>query len=180
MLIGISGYAGAGKSEAAKILWKKADLEDEKVVILKFASGLKNMLASLGLTRDEIEGSLKEKPRTLLSGKTPRFAMQTLGTEWGRKIMGEDFWVNLWIEKAHDYLEEGYVVIVDDVRFDNELKAIFNLGGHVLRINGVTACGTGATHESERLPQDPRIVDVYNSYDEDFKTNVLNAVQALG
>jgi len=178
MLIGLSGYAGAGKSEAAKILYEDAVAEDQKVVILKFAAGLKNMLAAIGLTRDEIEGSLKERPRAMLSGHTPRFAMQTLGTEWGRKIMGEDFWVNLWEAKVHDYLEEEYLVIADDVRFDNELQSIYRLGGHVMRINGVTACGTG-THESERLPQDPRIIDVYNTYDESFQDNVRGALRAV-
>ncbi len=49
-------------------------------------------------TEDKIEGSLKAKPCSLLAGKTPRHAMQTLGTEWGRNCIGDGFWINLWRE----------------------------------------------------------------------------------
>jgi len=63
-------------------------------------------------------------------GKSPRQLMQTLGTEWGRQLIGEDVWVNIMrnrIQREADELERkkdynGLVVIIPDVRFDNEVK----------------------------------------------------------
>ena len=48
------------------------------------------MLYQLGLGEAHIEGALKEVPCELLGGKTPRYAMQTLGTEWGRDTDQQD------------------------------------------------------------------------------------------
>jgi len=45
--------------------------------------------------------------------------LQILGTEWGRKTRGEDFWVDMLKKRipCADY------VIIDDCRFPNELHA---------------------------------------------------------
>jgi hypothetical protein len=57
---------------------------------VRFAGPLKAMMAALGCTNAEIDGDRKEVPCDLLGGKSPRWAMQTLGTEWGRKLIGDD------------------------------------------------------------------------------------------
>src|SRR5438552_1596949 len=88
------------------------------------------MMFALGLSNAEIEGHLKEKPSELLCGKTPRWAMQSIGTEWGRNLIGGEIWVNAWKRAI-----EGYpLVVVDDVRFPNEAQAIKDAGGLLLRV----------------------------------------------
>jgi hypothetical protein len=119
---------------------------------MKFASPLKDMLRAIGLTDQHIEGDLKEVPCDLLCGQTPRFAMLTLGTEWGRDTIGGDFWINIAAHRIATALAAGMSVVVDDVRFDNEADLIRRLGGVVLGLerdnvlaidhkseNGVTA-----------------------------------------
>lgn len=128
-LIGLAGYKGSGKSLASQYLFRKHEF-----INVKFAEGLKDMLRGLGLDNRHIEGELKEEPTALLNGKTPRFAMQTLGEEWGRQHFGDDFWINLWRQKVNSRLIRGINVVCDDVRYPNEVKAIHELGGVVWRI----------------------------------------------
>ncbi len=129
-VIGLTGYAGSGKTTAAKHL-----VETHGFVTVKFAGPLKAMMRALGLGEREIEGDLKEVSHRLLAGRTPRHAMQTLGTEWGRQQFGDDFWVNLAREVALDVIDQGGHVVIDDVRFPNEAAAVRQMGGRVIRIH---------------------------------------------
>jgi hypothetical protein len=131
MLLALSGLAGAGKSTAAKHLSAVHGF-----TLVKFAGPLKRMLRSIGLSEEEIEGGKKEVPSSLLCGKSPRHAMQTLGTEWGRDLIGPDFWVNLWEFTTCEVLSEGGKVVVDDCRFPNEAEMVRKLGGKIVTIQG--------------------------------------------
>jgi hypothetical protein len=93
------------------------------------------MLRAIGLDDRHIEGDLKEKPCDLLAGQTPRHAMQTLGTEWGRQCIAPDLWVALCRREIALCLAQGESVVVDDVRFENEAAVIRALGGCVLSID---------------------------------------------
>lgn len=143
MVIALTGLMNAGKSTVADYLVTR-----HHFVHLKFAHGLKSMLRTLGLTEDEIEGARKELPCDKLNGRSPRYAMQTLGTEWGRVCMGQDFWVNLLVQKVQRFFVHERVVI-DDCRFPNEARAVQqDLGGKVWRIS--RGVGTVASmHASE-------------------------------
>jgi len=130
-IIALVGNAGAGKSTVADYL-----MREHGYVLIKFAGPLKAMLRAIGLDDEEIEGSRKEQPCDLLCGKTPRHAMVTLGTEWGRDLIGVDFWTGLWMEEAAAHLNSGHVVVVDDCRFENEMHAVQKMGGvlwHIYR-----------------------------------------------
>lgn len=141
MTIGIIGHIGAGKSTVAQILTVQHGFTR-----YKFAGKLKAMLAVLGLTERELEGDLKEAPCALLGGMTPRGAMRTLGTEWGRYLIDEDMWVRFAMVEL-DRCTKMSPVVFDDVRFPNEAHSIKDRGGviwHVMRDN------KGATkHASE-------------------------------
>ena len=143
ILIGICGLKGSGKSEIASRL--SATLSAQRV---RFASPLKDMLRALGLNEDEIEGPLKELPCDKLCGQTPRHAMLTLGTEWGREMIGRDIWLDAWRRSALSHLAAGQNVIAEDLRFPNEHQALVEAGGIVLRVArpGVKI----GNHESER------------------------------
>jgi len=151
MLIGLTGLAGAGKSEVARVLMGGFGFRR-----IKFADPLKSMLRTMlrdiGHTDEDVEryveGDLKEAVVDGI-GVTARHLMQTLGTEWGRKAVGDDLWVRLWAAKA----ELFPLVIADDVRFENEVDAIRARGGKIWHIKrpGLVA----GDHESERLAFTP-------------------------
>lgn len=67
---------------------------------------------------------------------SPRVVLQTLGTEWGREKVHPDIWVNYAIARAEQKLFTDRVVgvVISDVRLENELKAIKNARGKLLRI----------------------------------------------
>jgi len=137
-IIALSGAAGSGKSTVAGFLATRFGYCRSK-----FAKPLKDMCRALGMDDAMIEGGLKEVPQDLLGGQTPRHAMQTLGTQWGRDCMGEDFWVDMWAASV-----KGRAV-VDDCRFPNEAARVRQMGGMVLRLVG--RGGIAGGHQSERF-----------------------------
>jgi len=137
-VIAVTGPAGSGKSTVSDYLATRYGYTKTK-----FAEPLKSMMRALGLTDAQIEGDFKETPAPQLGMKTPRYAMQTLGTEWGRKCMGEDFWLDLWAINASMFNR----VIVDDCRFPNEAAAVRRMGGRVIRLDG--RGGIAGSHVSE-------------------------------
>ena len=126
VIIGFTGKLQSGKSTCAKFL-----LQDYGFHRTRFADKMKGMLKKLGLTDAQVDGNEKDKPCALLGGKTPRYALQTLGTEWGRTLMDSEIWVRatMWgIDRMPN------LIVIDDVRFINEANAIKELGGIVVKV----------------------------------------------
>lgn len=148
LIIAFTGLAGAGKSTAAAYLVKHHRFER-----VRFAGPLKAMMAALGLSQEQIEGSEKEKPCALLGGKTPRYAMQTIGTEWGRDLIDFDLWIRAW-QAAVDAKRPEIPVVVDDCRFPNEAAAVRAAGGVLVRIDrpGAGLGAAGHVSEAHTLP----------------------------
>ena len=71
----------------------------------------------------------KNAPISWLSGVTGRSLLQSLGTEWGRNIVGQDIWVQAMEQK----FQSSYAPlrIIDDLRFENEAHMVRRLGGEV-------------------------------------------------
>lgn len=138
MLVGLVGYKGSGKGEAAKTI-----LADASWRLVKFADPLKAMLRTLlaqsGLDTETIErmieGDLKETPAPELNGQTPRHAMQTLGTEWGRNLISQTLWIDTFKRRVRGLMAFGFNVVVDDCRFLNEAAAIKFLGGGLIYVD---------------------------------------------
>lgn len=165
-LIGICGAKGSGKSEVAKYL-----VSHYGYTKMRFAEPLKQMLATLlryqGVSEDIIErmldGDLKEVPAAELEGRTPRHAMQTIGTEW-RDMISPELYVNVWQRglKGQDK------VVIDDLRFLHEEKRIRELSGQIFIIkrSGIDDC---AKVKSGLEPQKVHISEVeYNLIKWDF------------
>ena len=127
-IIGLMGAERAGKSTVAR------HLVDKGFQPLGFATALKRMLkAGFGLTDEQLNGSEKETPCSALCGRTPRFAMRMLGSEFGRRMIHKNLWVETLVQEA-EQLERaapGVHIVVEDVRFANEIEAIHRLGGEV-------------------------------------------------
>jgi hypothetical protein len=151
-VVGLCGPAGSGKSTVAQYL-----VDNFGYTRVRFAGPLKAMSRAVGLTDAQIEGDLKEVPSALLCGRTPRYFMQRLGTEFGRDLIGEDFWVGLWARDARDVLDAGGKVVADDCRFENEVATVRELGGQIGLLRG--RGGLAAAHASESfVPPDPDFV----------------------
>lgn len=155
MIIGFTGPAGSGKSTAANYL-----VESHGFMFVKFAGPLKamirtlcdQMLVPMHDREAMIEGETKDIHADALNMHTPRYAMQTLGTEWGRNCMGEDFWVNVTRQRIQNEYENSPPsfkprIVLDDVRFENEAALIRELGGTVVHIEG--RGGIEGSHVSE-------------------------------
>lgn len=130
-LIGIAGRKGHGKDTVARML------QERGFTVQRFAGPLKAMLRAFykehgvddATIERKIEGDLKEAPCPLLLGKTPRYAMQTLGTEWGRVCIHPDLWVRSLQARVAEQ-----TAAVPDVRYPNECEAITESGGKVVRV----------------------------------------------
>lgn len=67
--------------------------------------------------------------------RTPesRLAIQFWGTDVRRK-QSPDYWVNKLVELIVNYLSNGVSVFVSDVRYEDEVDSIIDLGGKVIRL----------------------------------------------
>lgn len=147
-VIGISGYARTGKDTIADYL-----VENEGYTKISFSTPMKEAMYRLNprITVNEIQNTalrigvdvygwegLKERSPDI------RGLLQRFGTEVGREMFGEDFWVNY----ALDSIPDGTKVVIADVRYPNEADAIKALGGKVFRVerDGV---GPANAHASE-------------------------------
>ena len=140
--IGLVGEAGYGKSTSA---WLLGELG---YVTVPLALPLKNMLKTgFGLTDADLSQAHKNKACPKLNGHTPRYAAQTLGTEWGRAHLGESIWLSAW-EVLVDKMG-AHLVVVDDVRFYNEIQFIHFLGGVIFQVHRPDHPTIGSDHESE-------------------------------
>lgn len=142
IIIGIVGIAGSGKTLVARHLVERHGFHRTR-----FAGPLKEMIkAGLGLTDEQLDGDQKNAPIPWAGNCTPRHLMQTLGTEWGRRMIHSDLWINRWREVVAQSSAER--IVVDDVRFPNEAGAVVDVGGSIWRV--VRPGLTTMDHPSER------------------------------
>lgn len=128
LVVGLIGIAGSGKTLVARHL-----VERHGFVRHRFAGPLKEMIkVGLGLTDEQLDGIGKNEPIPDAGGCTPRHLMQTLGTEWGRRMIHSDLWINRW--RAIVRAETADLIVVDDVRFPNEASALRSVGGRLWRV----------------------------------------------
>ena len=140
MLIGVVGFMGSGKSTVGDFL-----INNHGFVQDGFAKALKDAAAGMfGWDREMLEGATpearfkREQRDRFWSEKldtpdfTPRYALQILGTESGRKVFGDSIWV-AGVEKRWLDAEKPDTVITD-CRFPNEIELIRDLGGCVVRV----------------------------------------------
>lgn len=150
-IIGIAGRARVGKDTCADFLVRYLG-----GYRYGFADPLKRMLIPLGIDMTDpfwAENKEKEIP---LFGRSLRYLMQTLGTEWGRELVHPDIWVKL---AECTLFSTGERMIISDVRFDNEAEFIRSKGGVILHVSRIDAPPV-AGHASEAgIRQSP--LDLY-------------------
>jgi hypothetical protein len=117
---------------------------------VNFADPLKEALETIGVPHGSLWGSQEQKdtPLKRFNGLSGRQIAQMFGTEFGRKMLCDDVWLNAWADRVA--LIRGPVVVAD-VRFENEAAKVRSLGGVVIKVvrPGVVGTKHGA-HDSER------------------------------
>lgn len=143
MLIAFAGRKGAGKSAAADLLEN-----NHKFVRIGFADPIRRFFQNeVKVNPQHFTMHGKEESCRELSGKSLRYAMQTMGTEWGREMIDPAFWCNVYRQSAMQVLLRGGSIVTEDVRFKNELATIWDLHGVVFWIE--RGSGLEDIHKSE-------------------------------
>jgi hypothetical protein len=139
MIIGICGLIGSGKDTIADYLQNIHQFRRES-----FAHTLKDAVSAVfGWDRELLEGRTKESrawreqvdpwwaERLGMPDLTPRWVLQYWGTEVCRKGFHNDTWIASLenkLARAHND------IVITDVRFPNEIQAVRDAGGIVIRV----------------------------------------------
>lgn len=131
--LALSGYARSGKDTVADYLvaeygYTKMSFADPmRAALLKL-----NPLIHVGGYVTNLASAVERIGWEELKSLSPdiRPLLQRFGTEVGRDMWGEDF----WISSAISSIPDGSKVVFADCRFPNEADAIRVLGGKVWRI----------------------------------------------
>ena len=139
MIIGVCGFIGSGKDTIADYLVNLHHFRRES-----FANTLKDAVAQVfGWDRTMLEGRTKQarewreqvdpwwSQRLGIPHLTPRFILQQWGTEVCRKGFHDDIWIASLENKLRNSRDD---VVISDCRFPNEIKAIKQSGGIVVRV----------------------------------------------
>jgi hypothetical protein len=138
-IIGIVGFIGSGKDTVADYLVNLHQFRRES-----FANSLKDAVSAVfGWDRDMLEGRTKQSrewretvdefwaKRLKMPKLTPRWILQYWGTEVVRKGFHDDMWVASLENRLRKSTDD---IVITDCRFPNEIKAIRNAGGIVVRV----------------------------------------------
>jgi hypothetical protein len=139
MIIGFVGFIGSGKDTAADYLVNFHGFRRDS-----FANTLKDAVSHVfGWDRTLLEGRTAEArawreqvdewwaKRLDMPNLTPRLMLQLWGTEVCRSGFHDDIWIASLENKIRKTKDN---IVISDVRFPNEIKAIHNAGGLVVRI----------------------------------------------
>jgi hypothetical protein len=161
MIIGISGKKGSGKNDVGAFLKDYVSGGDScgtSVCLLAFADPIKEIVCDyFGVSPEIVWGTQKLKEETLtdwywdeipcLWGSqcyygpkearkkvTVRELLQWVGTEVFRNNVHWDFWVKVAFNRIKKKFSAFQHHIITDVRFPNEVMAIKDAGGKVIRL----------------------------------------------
>ena len=148
MIIGRSGYAQVGKDTVANYL-----VENFGYRRVAFADPIRKALYKLNPKVDiadmvgvplasAVDGMGWENVK--VDSEDARKLLQRMGTEVGRELFGQDFWVY----QAFNGIDSEDKVVFTDVRFPNEAAHIKSYYGQVWRINKINH-GPVNNHASE-------------------------------
>lgn len=138
MLIGVIGFIGSGKGTVGDYLISDYQFQGDS-----FAAPLKDAVSIIfGWDREMLEGQtsesrvIREQPdeywsEVLDREMTPRLALQLFGTECIRNVFHPNVWSAALIKRYKAWDRD---VVATDCRFKNEIAAIRNIGGKIIRV----------------------------------------------
>lgn len=155
-VIGLSGYARAGKDTVARTLtesgWTRVGFADVlKLALYRLNPIINNRGMRLQMALLCFDDPHGPEAQEYLKAEYPqvRALHQRLGTEVGREMFGPNF----WIDQAMRRIPDGTKVVFTDCRFPSEAEAVRDLGGQLWRVERP---GTGPVngHSSETALDD--------------------------
>ena len=138
MIIGICGFIGSGKDTIADYLVNVRQFRR-----MSFAGTLKDAVSAVfGWDRELLEGRTRESrtwreqrdewwSQRLGRDITPRQVLQQWGTEVGRQAYHDEIWVASLENRLRNSQNN---VVITDCRFPNEIQAIRQAQGLVIRV----------------------------------------------
>lgn len=182
-IIGLTGRAGAGKDTVATMLSACLCARSLTTQQMAFADPLRYMLLACGVPEQYmLERELKEQPVPGFNVSYRRMA-QTLG-DWGREQNGPQFWVQRMADRLARMHEAANVralpdvLIVTDVRYQNEATMLTRLGGRVVRVERHAALAV-REHSSERQHVSSHHLLLNNGTLDELRTAVDTLTTAL-
>lgn len=138
-VVAFCGFIGSGKDTAADYLESHYGYHRES-----FASTLKDAVAAVfGWNRSMLEGRTSDDracreqidswwaTRLNIPHLTPRWVLQ----QWGTEVCRAGFHDDIWIASLENKMRKtDNNIVISDVRFPNEIAAIHNAGGIVIRV----------------------------------------------
>lgn len=179
-IIAFAGRKQSGKTTCAEAVANHyvGARRDGDARVYSFADPLKKDICMniLGLTYDQCYGSddnKNELTHNYWDGKqlTAREVMQFVGTDVFRK-MQKDVWAGATIKKILQ--EQPQIALIADCRFPNEVQAVKNAGGIVIKLNRNPY---NSDHSSETA-LDPNNYD-YGNFDLVVSNEYMNIPQQL-
>lgn len=131
MIIGLSGKKGSGKTTIGRFL--RSRLADSEMIC--FADPLKDLVSDLfDIPQVVLNGTEEQKNMPTHIGDSARQVMQRVGGTM--RGIWPDCWLNAWRKRVRALQERRGIVpvIVADVRYRNEIAAIRDAGGMVIRL----------------------------------------------
>lgn len=155
--IGLLGQKGSGKSFIANNIKGVHYLDKRNVEVLSFAKPIKDMTVAfldtfLPKGKAQLYAHDPSHKELIVTGLdvTARHIMQTLGTEWGRDLIGKDVWRNILLMYSEGaYYDDDATVVCDDVRFTDEAEALRDHNWIITRVVSKNEKTTD-THASEK------------------------------
>lgn len=179
-LIAFCGYAQSGKDTAASFLVEKgfkrlafADILRESLYRLNPVVSVARESVRPGWGRLSVIVDDYGWDYAKVTYPEVRELLQRLGTEVGRALFGENFWV----DRVLAQVEPGGKYVITDVRFPNEEQAVHAAGGRIYRISrdGVNAVNAHASEAFVGTMPVDGVIPNFGSID-DFREQVLQAV----
>lgn len=128
-IIGLAGQARSGKTTVADYLCTKGFHQ------LAFADPIVDALVAMLDVPTEYRVDKKELQIPGFSFSY-RKAAQTLGTDWGRRMLDPDLWIQIMANRIKAVADDSDCIVISDVRFENEARWIRSQGGelwHIIR-----------------------------------------------
>jgi hypothetical protein len=183
-IIGITGRKFNGKDTLGLYLIEKYSYNR-----LGFADSLKEACKCIfTFTDEQLYGNEKEIEDSYWK-VTPRKIFQYIGTELFRNqlhVIMPDVKENIWVEVVKKQIldkikqNSNTKIVITDVRFQNEVDMIHELGGIIIKVNRKSVNNNIDTHSSELeidklnidivLDNDNTIEDLYKAFDNIFNT----------
>jgi hypothetical protein len=141
MILGLTGYAGSGKDYTYLLLERLYRENGRSILRKSFADSVRAEVAqavvdAIGIPMGRLYGYLA--PEVLKTWAKPyteaqRWILQAYGTEY-RRAQDPEYWVKKTLTEAVHAEMDVELVVITDVRFENEAEAIRTAGGFVAQV----------------------------------------------